>query len=633
MGKPYAREVDAFELTYLHALDTSIDRLIDFVSTAGHTPLYAVGSGGSLTASVLASTMHQENGFMANYITPLEFLNSRIAQNASVLVISAGGNNKDILSAFDKAVDAELPNLGVLCTSINSKLTRKAELLPRVFLCRETPPTKKDGFLATNSLVAMSVWLARAYNAITPRKTDLPDSMSQLIHSSMNKQNSMKMLEEKMITLTGRSTIIILYDIIGKTAAVDLESKLIEAGLNNVQLADYRNFAHGRHNWIGKNPDSTGVVFLTSPECRALAVKTMRWVPSNVPVVEISTERSGSAGMLSLLIQVMCAVKTFGDFHGIDPGRPGIAEFGRRIYHIRIPSTKTKLVLGEAVIRRKYGTVNNDTLTTLQAALRRFVRRMEETSFDAIVFDYDGTLCDTPNRWNSPSPETVEMLVALVKKGIPVGVATGRGKSIRSILRNIIPKEFWHRVIVGYYNCADIATLDADGIPNIESTADPVLVRFAEYLVENNIVPKEIMEERPNQITLLADGLTGMDLIREVNTSHPHELNSVKIVESGRSVDILPAKVSKTAILEAIKETWSCENILCVGDQGLWPGNDYELLSTPFSLSVNKTSRDPNSCWNLAPLGCMGEQAARYYFSLMSIQNKKIQIKRMQRHM
>ena len=632
MGRPYASEIDEFGRTYLHALDTPINMLTDFVSMASRTPLYAVGSGGSLTASVLASTMHQETGFMAKYITPLEFLNSKIARNASILVISAGGNNKDILSVFDKAVALEPTTLGVLCTSTNNRLTRKAKLLPRVFLCEATTP-KRDGFLATNSLIAMSVWLTRAYAAATPLKAELPDSLGNLIHQSMNEQDSMAILGERTAALTDRSTIIVLYDFIGKAAAIDLESKLVEAGLNNVHLSDYRNFAHGRHNWINKNPDSTGVVFLINPECRVLAARTLRLIPSNVPVVEISTERSGPAGMLSLLIQTMYTVKVFGDFRGIDPGRPGVAEFGRRIYRIGMTGRKTNMTLEAVAIKRKFGTSINGSLEIRQAALRRFLRRLEQTSFDAIVFDYDGTLCDAPARRNSPSPETASMLAMLAKRGIPMGVATGRGRSIRSVLRGIIPKKSWHAVFVGYYNCADVAPLDVDDIPNVDSATDPALANFSRYLIENSIVSKEVMEERPNQISLLAGNLTAMDLIREINTSHSQALDDVKIVESGHSVDILPAKMSKTAILEVIRKTLGCKNILCIGDQGLWPGNDFELLSTPFSLSVDKTSGDPDSCWNLAPPGYVGEQAARYYIDLMSVRDKKAQIKCMQRYL
>ena len=625
MGRSYTREINEFEHTYTHALNTSIEKLTDFVSSVSSTPLYVIGSGGSLTTSVLVSTMHQEVGFMAKHITPLEFLMSKIGQDISVLIVSAGGNNKDILSAFDKAVAAEPTNLGVLCASTNNQLTRKVELSPCIFLCDEA--MKKDGFLATNSLIAMSVWLIRAYAAVAHRDVDLPDRLDMLIHPDMNKQDMMAMLENRMSSLAGKPTIIVLYDVIGKTAATDLESKLVEAGLNNVHLSDYRNFAHGRHNWIDKNPDDTGMIFLISPECRALAAKTVRLVPDGVPVMEINTDRSGPAGMLSLLIQTMYAIKVFGDFRGIDPGRPRVAEFGRKIYHIGMPRMKIEMTPQDVAITRKYGAITNNTFKTFQMALERFLNRMEQTSFDAIVFDYDGTLCDAPNRRNFPSVNIIDMLSTLVKNEIPVGIATGRGRSIRDVLRDVIPKKLWYNIFVGYYNCADIATLDTDTIPNVDTATDPALAGFANYLVENSIIPKSMMEKRPNQISLLEGDLTAIDLIREINTIHPQALDSVKIVESGHSIDILPTWVSKTAILDSIKGALSCENILCIGDQGLWPGNDFELLCTPFSLSVNKTSMDPNSCWNLAPRGYMGEQATRYYFDLMKLNNKKIQIK------
>ena len=626
MGRPYAREVDEFEFTYSHALDTSIDTLTDFVGMATRTSLYGVGSGGSLTASVIAATMHEEAGFMAKHVTPLEFINSRIARSSSVLVISAGGNNKDILSAFDKAVITEPANLGVLSVSANNRLTRRAESLPRVFLHQGTIPVKKDGFLATNSLIAMSIWLARAYAAATTLRADLPSSLAKLLHPKMSAQDSKTMLEEKMAVLARKSTIVVIYDVLGKAAAVDIESKLVEAGLNNVQLADYRNFAHGRHNWIGKNSNNTGVIFLTDPCCRSLATKTMKLVPSNIPVVEIGTDSSGSAGMLSLLIQVMYAVKAFGDFRGIDPGRPGVAEFGRKIYNIGIPKAKTNVGLEEVVIRRKFGTLINGSLNVHRMELQQFLHKLTKTPLDGVVFDYDGTLCDTPRRRNLPSPKTSNIITALVKE-MPVGIATGRGRSIKSALREIIPKKFWSNVFVGYYNCANVTTLDVDNVPDVDSATDPALASFISYLIKNNIVHRNAIEERPQQISLIDGSLTAMDLIREINTLHPQTLNSVKIVESGRSVDILPAGVSKIKILSVIKQYLGYENVLCIGDQGLWPGNDFELLSTPLSLSVDKTSRDPDSCWNLAPPGYVGERAVEYYFSLMSIQNNKIQMK------
>jgi hypothetical protein len=43
--------------------------------------------------------------------------------------------------------------------------------------------------------------------------------------------------------------------------------------------------------------------------------------------------------------------------------------------------------------------------------------------------------------------------------------------------------------------------------------------------------------------------------------------------------------------------------VLTVGDRGAPPGNDFDLLTHPFSLSVDAVSTALDSCWNLLPLG------------------------------
>src|SRR5260370_29648479 len=50
--------------------------------------------------------------------------------------------------------------------------------------------------------------------------------------------------------LHGRQHFIVLHSPSLDAAAWDLESKFSEAALGSIQVADYRNFAHGRHHWI-----------------------------------------------------------------------------------------------------------------------------------------------------------------------------------------------------------------------------------------------------------------------------------------------------------------------------------------------------------------------------------------------
>ena len=630
MGKPYESEIEKFEMTYSWAQDNPIEELTSFLQHSAKTPLYVIGSGGSFTATAFATLLHQQIGTMAKCLTPLEFFNyDNIGKDNSILIVTAGGNNKDILTAFDKAILLESKNLGILCASINNKLTKKAEQIPRVFLNQAEIPTKKDGFLATNSLIALSIWLLRAYAKNFSLGIVLPNELSKLIHPDTDKINFRKVLEEKLSDFKSTVTIVVLYDNWGKTAAIDLESKLVEAGLFNVQLADYRNFAHGRHNWIGKNLENTGIVSLINPDCDTLAKKTLNLIPAGIPIAEINTKYSGPVGALSLLIQIMYIVKIFGDFKKVDPGRPRVATFGRKIYHLGIPKTKSKRKIEEISIERKFGKIEDkETFEIKLEALRKFLKKLETTTFDSIVFDYDGTLCDLPNRFKSPSAQTIEMLVALLEKEIPIGIATGRGKSVRNELQQVIPEKFWSKILIGYYNCADIAELGSENKPDVDKPTDPALTEFMRFLKKNQIVSKKIeSEERPNQISLSVENMSALDLIKEINSINPKILDAVKIVESSHSLDIISKEVSKINLLKKLEKKFGTKKILCIGDRGLWPGNDYELLSTPYSLSVDEVNKEPESCWNISPVGNKGEQATKYYFESMILQNKKIQIK------
>jgi len=75
-------------------------------------------------------------------------------------------------------------------------------------------------------------------------------------------------------------------------------------------------------------------------------------------------------------------------------------------------------------------------------------------------------------------------------------------------------------------------------------------------------------------------------------------------------------KTGFETLMKAIIEEKNFEaKILCIGDKGRWPGNDFALLSTRYSLSVDSVSYSPTCCWNLAPVGIRGTQATEYYLS------------------
>jgi hypothetical protein len=94
-------------------------------------------------------------------------------------------------------------------------------------------------------------------------------------------------------------------------------------------------------------------------------------------------------------------------------------------------------------------------------------------------------------------------------------------------------------------------------------------------------------------------------------------------LESDHSLDIVAPGVTKLDIVFACQEMTrlrhNSENILCIGDKGEWPGNDYDLLTSPYSLSVNTVSSNANSCWNIARSGHRGTQATMEYLKRIEV--------------
>ena len=626
MGKPYSQELEKIPDTYNWAKETPIDNLIEFVKRSKDTPLYVIGSGGSFSATTFVSILHQHIGRVARCVTPLEFLEfENIDNDCSVLIVTASGNNTDILSAFDKAVEIKPKNLGVICASINNKLTKKASEIKNTLVHAVKLPTRKDGFLATNSLIATLVWICRAYIDAYSLSYQLPN-INDLVFQEQSKLKFEEKIFKQLDDFIDRKTIVCLYDNWGKTAATDTESKLVEAGLVNVQLADYRNFAHGRHNWLDKNKESTCLIALVNPNCEQLAKKTLKLIPEYTPSIAISTNYEGPVGAISLLIQILYVVKFFGNIRKIDPGRPGVADFGRKIYHLPIPKTNSNSFnkFEEFAIRKKFGHCNtNDPETKTRVKhLQKFLKDISKVKFGAVVFDYDGTLCDAEHRLTHPSQEISDKLIQLLKNNIIIGIATGRGKSVREALQKIIPEKYWSKILIGYYNCSDIGKLGDSLLPSKEPTKDPNLLETIKFLEKEKIISKNNITSRSRQITLENINFDASELITKIKLRNPKQLENIKIVESTHSVDLLSREVSKINLVKHIEKKLSKPyKILCIGDKGKKPGNDFELLSSTYSLSVDMVSNDVETCWNLISSNKLGESATYEYMNKFKITN------------
>jgi hypothetical protein len=459
---------------------------------------------------------------------------------------------------------------------------------------------------------------------------DLPESLDEFISEAgvLDKQDVQTGLEERCLPLWTRDTILVLHGTSTHPAALDLESKFMEAALGNLHVPDYRNFAHGRHYWLAKRAETTAVLALIAEEDRDLADRTLRRLPVTVPVARIHVPHTGPMASLAALVLALQIVLHAGKALNVDPGRPHVLQFGRRIYRLKaFPRHAAGWTAKDSTlvaIERKAGMSiaslkARGDLERWQRAYGSFVRGLERTSFGGAIFDYDGTLLDHEHRFFGPDDRVLQHLQRLLSAGVAIGIATGHGKSVRADLRRILVENLWPRVVIGYYNGAESGRLDEDSCPDAQAAPCLALAPIAQFLSSDRYVCEQATcTFRQWQITLEPRSQLGGSELWDIaqHAALAYGQPGVMVVRSSHSVDILAPGVSKRSLVTSLKNaTGGTLPVLCVGDRGRWPGNDAALLMEPHALSADEVSPDPLTCWNLAPPGYRGVQATLTYLA------------------
>lgn len=638
VGRRFSEEIQELEETHRFACTTHIDVMVQGIRASSRNCLFATGSGGSLTTAHIAAQLHRElTGKPGFAVTPLELAACQAhLRGKSVLIATAGGSNSDAIGAMRVAIDGEADRVLALCLRLKSKLSVEASRGSNVSLAEFHLATPGDGFLATNSLWASAVLLHRAYWTSIRAQFEISPRLSSIV--GMSWKRFVDETARKSEPIWKRSTIVVLYGPSSAPIAIDLESKLTEAALSNVWIADYRHFAHGRHHWLAKRAATTSVIAFIAEEESELAKKTLTQIPTGVPVLRLEIPK-GPTSMLYGLAHVFPIVLASGNAVGIDPGRPGVPPFGRRIYRLNAfarGNRKPNVISATAdiAIERKAGTsievlrARND-IDFWKTAFFSFTERLHKARFDAVVFDFDGTLCSLADRHTGIGPSMSKQLTKLLKSGLVLGVATGRGISVRESLRKEISKKYWSAITLGYYNGAQIATLADDEFPIRDlAVCESLKPLLAALQASNRLTGLGELEARHSQITISSRAPEHLDECWDL-AIHIASLvapGAAKLVRSTHSFDILPVAITKLAVIERLQGTCRDE-ILAIGDMGRWPGNDFELLSHLYSLSVDQVSSDLATCWNIAAPGSRGCHATLEYLSRMQVSKGKMRFR------
>lgn len=613
MGKAYSEEMRQLFATAQWAASQPIEFLRRAVHLYSDRGLMAVGSGGSFTAAALAAELHlQVFGRPSQAVTPLKVLQlpAAMSAHAAGLLLSAEGKNHDILAAANQLLLRGCPAIGLTLRSA-SPLVELCDSTGAAALSCYDMPWEKDGYLATNSLVATLILLWRAYMSDAEVAEELPVLFEW--HDAFCTRLA---TQAPNFPVGGRA--LILHGGAGSAGAIDLESKLAEGALAFGQICDFRQFAHGRHLQLHAPGDQLAMVSF-SVEGDPLARATHSLLPPlSGPILDVSLPALGFPGHEIAAVLAAFTITQAWAGTETDPGQPDVPQFGRELHGLDLASLVNEPLPQFPAIARKQAN-SNEVVTVVQRG-QEYVARLQAAHLRALVCDFDGTFCDTAKRFDGLDASLALELTRLAHNGVHLAFATGRGVKLAKDLRDKLPRDVWSHITLGCYSGSYIIGLDEDAD---RPPADPRLSELADWLGKRCAIPAHISPiVDAGQLGLR--NLPSADKWRLIAAID--EWKSMRACEgwrtfsSGHSVDVITENAGKRRVVEHVCQRLGLDpltQVLRLGDAGDFGGNDYELLSEGLALSVDTVPPNPAQCWNLLPRTLRGVRGTQYYLQAL----------------
>lgn len=579
MKPPYRTELAALAATYARACEADIGGLRRALQLLGGGPALFIGSGGSMAIAELAAFLHERSCRQpGRACTSLEALTAPQLLRRGALLFSSSAKHPDagrVLEEFRRRRFSP----AVLATHRDAHEVAEAAGLDTIVV--SLPELEQpDGFLATGSILQLATLLLRVHAPGIPLPSTLPGPGP----------------EEPVL----RDEVLVLHAPALRSVAVDIEVRLVESGLAAVQVSDYRNFAHGRHTGFARRSDSVSVIALSADDSGALAEGTITALPERCDVRRWHVDGPSEVAVLSLLHRSMYLVGTTGERVGLDVARPRVPTFGRQLY--RLPLSRRVPARAVGGIERKLlaagGGVGAEARGFYEQASAAWREELGRERFAGVVLDYDGTVCWTQRRFELPERGMRERLQSVLDCGAVLGFASGRGRSLHADLRRWVPNDDWDRVVVGLYNGGVVLPLTSEfpdlREPTAWSTATAEAIRTTPSSADLDVV------ERGSQVSVSAHGVSDQSTLTALICDRLAAAGvPASVAASGHSIDVVPVTTTKLAVVKAVEER-AGGSALRIGDQGQSGGNDHALLAGYVgTLSVDRCSADPNSCWFL----------------------------------
>lgn len=301
-------------------LSANLDPIRDFLFTNPGEPLIATGSGGAETVGDFAALLYGARGGVATSVSPytLHSFSDAALKSAKILLISKGGHNNDIVFATRRALKVNPERTAAL--NFNDSDRNKAM---KLFLKAGSYKTfivpmegVHDGFVSTATSLSYFAILTRIFQSgvdLEKYKT-LPETPFALCR---NDGTALSPDDFKSV-----HSYIALQGSWGRPVANNLEGQLVESGLAQAGVYDYRNYCHGRFIFTSNHLEDSAVILYVSPRERDIVERTRAFLPATTKLVIIGTEHDAPEASLDLLIRSTVFFYALCSSCGVNPKSP-----------------------------------------------------------------------------------------------------------------------------------------------------------------------------------------------------------------------------------------------------------------------------------------------------------------------
>lgn len=284
------------------------------------------GTGGSYSASYFASkVVNKVKGIFTEASLPRDIIYKNIREIDNIIAFSYSGTTNDIVEVLNYG-----KNKNRFLITKGKIENREIEIIS--YLNSKSKTGKERGFLSIEGTLFPASIFAKYYYELDKKNECFEDFfLNRLLYWRDFFKKSFKENDMKYI-FKCKNIFDVFYGDYTNSAAIDLESKIVETGVFRATFHEKKNFSHGRFISLEQySPDA--VIYLQTSNEGKYEEKLLEYLKiKSKRIIFIKSPFNGLIGEFDLLIAIQYFIKNIADAIDKDLSKPEYSEEAMKIY-------------------------------------------------------------------------------------------------------------------------------------------------------------------------------------------------------------------------------------------------------------------------------------------------------------